>query len=57
MKCIKRRMGKPVSVVATVVRDVVTAVMDAVTAGMDVAGGDGIFGFINFCSKERSKCV
>ena len=44
-------------VVATPVRDVVTAVMDVVAAGMDVAGGGGIFGFINFYSKEQSKCV
>ena len=44
-------------VVATAVRDVVTAVMDVNAAGMDAAGGGELFGFINFCSKERSECV
>ena len=44
-------------VVATTARDVVTAAMDVVAPGMDVEGGGEIFGHINFCSKERSKCV
>ena len=34
-----------------------TAVVDVAAAGMDVAGGGEIVGCINFCSKERSKCV
>ena len=44
---------KPVLVVATAVMDVMTAIMDVVAAGIDVACGGEIFGFINFCSKER----
>ena len=50
--------GKPVLVVVTAVRgDVMAAVMDIVAAGMDVADGGEILGVINFCSKDRSKCV
>ena len=48
---------KPGLVVATTVRDVVIAVMDVVKTGMDIAGGGEIFGVINFCSKDWSKCV
>ena len=50
-------MGKKPVLVIAAARDVVTAVMDVVAAVIDVAGGGEIFDSINFCSKERSKCV